>query len=266
MTNPKKTKKSPNKKLSKFCLMAGIFMIIIAIVFIMLPTESKSHVFFVLAMLCVSLSALIAFHRSHVKAIKTAEKYDQILETTPEEVSSCYNAGIAYAITGDRKKAIALFEEFLRRFPNHYARENAHRILRRLKGRFWWIGGSCYVYLEEFYRKQGKIEEAIKEFEKAIETNPDTDWVHYGLGVSLAQAGRVEEAKIHLEKFLTSAWSKDPRMGKASKVLKTINKDGIVDVEKMLSTCDRRLKLFWIVIAVMVFIPLLFLILLDTFF
>jgi tetratricopeptide (TPR) repeat protein len=47
---------------------------------------------------------------------------------------------------------------------------------------------------------KGRFDEAILQFQKALEATPDSAEVHNGLAVALVQKGRLDEAIAHLEK------------------------------------------------------------------
>ena len=59
--------------------------------------------------------------------------------------------------------------------------------------------------------KQGKLEEAIATYQKAIQQNPQFAWSHHYLGEALAKVGRFEEAIAALRQALAispqSPWS-----------------------------------------------------------
>ena len=46
------------------------------------------------------------------------------------------------------------------------------------------------------FLRQGKLEEAIASYEKAIELNPQFAWSYQSLGEALEQVGRIDEATV----------------------------------------------------------------------
>jgi tetratricopeptide (TPR) repeat protein len=72
----------------------------------------------------------------------------------------------------------------------------------------WPIGGAAapgaagYNNLANAYAKQGKVDEAIKAAQRAVEIQPDYGVAHYNLGNLYMQQGRVEMARRHFEESL----------------------------------------------------------------
>ncbi|MGP8201202.1 MAG: tetratricopeptide repeat protein [Limisphaerales bacterium] len=52
------------------------------------------------------------------------------------------------------------------------------------------------------YNKQGRLDEAIEQYQKTLQIQPDHAECHYSLGVALAQKGRLEEAITHYQQAL----------------------------------------------------------------
>ncbi len=60
----------------------------------------------------------------------------------------------------------------------------------------------AYQNLGHALHNQGKVEEAIKNFQKAIEINPEDDWAYYSWGHALRQQGKLEEAIKNYQKAI----------------------------------------------------------------
>ncbi len=45
--------------------------------------------------------------------------------------------------------------------------------------------------------KEGKLSDAIGQYEQALRIKPDLPQAHYGLAIALEQAGRIDEAIAH---------------------------------------------------------------------
>jgi tetratricopeptide (TPR) repeat protein len=65
--------------------------------------------------------------------------------------------------------------------------------------------------LGQAVHEQGRLEEAIAHFERALEINPDQASVHSSLGVVLLETGRMRESLVHLQ----TALEIDPNDGDA---------------------------------------------------
>lgn len=70
--------------------------------------------------------------------------------------------------------------------------------LRKVSG----AGAAGYNNLANAYAKQGKVGEAIKTAERALEVEPDYGVAHYNLGNLYAQQGKFDAAKRHFEAAL----------------------------------------------------------------
>ncbi|MBM2802651.1 MAG: Tetratricopeptide 2 repeat protein [Deltaproteobacteria bacterium] len=70
--------------------------------------------------------------------------------------------------------------------------------LRKVSG----AGAAGYNNLANAYAKQGKVGEAIKTAERALEVEPDYGVAHYNLGNLYAQQGKFTAAKRHFEEAL----------------------------------------------------------------
>jgi protein O-mannosyl-transferase len=60
----------------------------------------------------------------------------------------------------------------------------------------------AYNNLGEIFFQAGKIDEAIEQYQKALEINPAHAEAHSNLGVALAEAGRIDEAIVHFQRAL----------------------------------------------------------------
>jgi tetratricopeptide (TPR) repeat protein len=56
--------------------------------------------------------------------------------------------------------------------------------------------------LGNVFLQQGRLDEAIAHFQKALEINPDYEKAHYNLGTAFLQQGRLDEAIMHFQKAL----------------------------------------------------------------
>lgn len=70
--------------------------------------------------------------------------------------------------------------------------------LRKVSG----AGAAGYNNLANAYAKQGKVSDAIKTAERALEVEPDYGVAHYNLGNLYAQQGKFDAAKRHFEEAL----------------------------------------------------------------
>jgi tetratricopeptide (TPR) repeat protein len=50
--------------------------------------------------------------------------------------------------------------------------------------------------------QKGRVDEAITQFQRALQIKPDSAKIHYNLGVALSQKGRMDEAITHYQKAL----------------------------------------------------------------
>lgn len=165
------------------------------------------------------------------------EDYQKILKIGRNDSRAHYNLGMLYAFkTNDKKSALKHFDAFLTLEPRHQNAFEVAKIMCSLDRRHegeksnevfseWGIkqAGSetnsearknmiegaiklaptrsaPYLAMAESLETEGKIDEAIKYYEQALEASPTLSEAHRKLGRLLISKGRQREADIHLIK------------------------------------------------------------------
>ena len=134
----------------------------------------------------MSRSNLGTYFETHNRMREAVAQYRAAVELTsdPMLLAQTYaNMGAAQRALGDDEPARASFDQSLRFNPNQF---NA------------WLG------LGLLAQKQGKLEEAISDLSKSVETQPTAEG-YFELGRSFAQAGRIPDAIAAYEQALKLA-------------------------------------------------------------
>jgi len=126
-----------------------------------------------------TLTNLYVMQRKYEKAITSAERG---LEINPGGARAQIGMGIALLFSCRFNEAIPFFERAVRLNP--YPR------------------GTYYRLLATAYRLSGRYEQAISEYKKAIQTEPNDLFTHLGLTVAYIKLGRIQEADLQVEKIL----------------------------------------------------------------
>ena len=119
------------------------------------------------------------------------------------------NLANALLASGKTSEAVAEYQEALRIRPDYAdARNNLEIALRRTGGGNDRARAVKPGSAEEHYnlgnalRQKGATDEAIAEYEKALQLNPDYAAAHNNLGTVFLRAGRTDEAISHFQKAL----------------------------------------------------------------
>ena len=150
----------------------------------------------------VAVGALaVIFHREgdHLQAVKYAEKH---LELEPGNERSLRIRWEGYDKLGEKEKAETAFQDLAAVDPKVLAVELFNK------------GNELF--------ESGNTADAITEFKRVIQIDPDHARAHYRLGVSYVGAGNTAEAKMHLEKFIEMA-PEDPEVATAKDMLTYLN-------------------------------------------
>ena len=83
-------------------------------------------------------------------------------------------------------------------------------------------------------RGQGKLQEAVQAYDKAIQLNPDYAQAHYNLGVTLKELGRLEEAEASYRKAIFRKNDYNPAIAGLGKELmeKGQHKEGLANLRR----------------------------------
>ncbi len=154
--------------------------------------------------------------RQYEKAIAAAERR---LELSPSGAKAYQSMGLALSFAGRDSEAIPFIEQAIRLDP--YPPSGLFRLLGSL------------------YRNVGRYEEAITEYKKALQQNPDDIFTHLGLAATYMKLGREEEAraeakevirihpKFSLDHFAKSMHDKD--QARADDYIECLRKAGLPD-------------------------------------
>lgn len=109
-------------------------------------------------------------------------QYRKAVEIDPENIGALVNMAISYSRLGDEKTAFRLFADVLK-----------HEGVQK---------GVIYYNIAEVLEKSGKIEQAIKYYERALGKDLDPVTVYNKLGQMYVSVGRFEEAREALQTAL----------------------------------------------------------------
>jgi len=142
-------------------------------------------------------------------------RYRKIWLTTLATVFITILMGMTWKQVGYWKNSITLFEHTLKITSNNYLPHNNLGVALQDEGR---IDEAIDHYLKAlqinpYYEKahynlgvalqdEGRIDEAIDHYLKGLQINPDDEKAHYNLGIALQGEGRVDEAIDHYLKAL----------------------------------------------------------------
>ena len=128
---------------------------------------------------------------------KALPEYQRAAKLDPKNAEVHYNLALLYKEEGDAKKAISELEESIRIFPNFVGARNL---------------------LAKYYAEQGETAKAIEEYKKIIELKPfgfDLASVHNELGLLYIKEGKKQDA---IKEWQVSL-SIDPNNQKAKNLL-----------------------------------------------
>jgi len=128
--------------------------------------------------------------------------FKEALRIQPYDIRARYNLGIALYQQNKFELAIEQFSEIVRIYPSF---EPAQRKLKMLQSMLDQITAKSarnnlvmkHVRQGMIFDKQGKFNEAIKEYEKALQMNPNSVGAHQQLGSLLYRLRQVDRAIAH---------------------------------------------------------------------
>jgi tetratricopeptide (TPR) repeat protein len=156
--------------------------------------------------------------------LKKYSESEQALRTAirlaPDKVPAYYylsvtlysQAEIIWRASGDREAALALF------------RESADCARQALKGKP--DHGYAHLFLGLSLKYLDRRPEALASLRDAVRCCPDLPEMHLSLGEMLAEDGRTDEARAHLQQVVERTEANDPRRLAALERLKTMNNEG----------------------------------------
>jgi adenylate cyclase len=126
-----------------------------------------------------TLTNLYIMQRQYEKAIASAERQ---LELSPSGAQAYFSMGLALSFAGRDSGAIPFYEQAVRLDP--------------------YPPSVTYRQLADSYGKVGRDEEAITEFKKALQQNPDDIFTHLDLAALYIKLGREEEARAEAKEVI----------------------------------------------------------------
>ena len=124
----------------------------------------------------------------------------QALSRNPANPPACNNLGLALAAQGRRREAVSAWLEALALHPEFTdAARNLAENLRVLQPD---PASDAHFNQGNAYKDQGRVEEAIASYQKAVSLAPAFAAAHVNLGSALAEQGRHAEACLSLRKAL----------------------------------------------------------------
>jgi tetratricopeptide (TPR) repeat protein len=152
----------------------------------------------------IVLAELYLDQKKNAEAVAAAERYLALLPSGANAARGLSVEYDAYQALGDAAKADAALEGWIKAEPG---RETAVRLLNKGVALF----------------NAGKVDQAVQIFERVLQIDPTLAKTHYMLGLSYANSGQNEKAKVELTKFLELA-PNDENAANAKEMLEYINK------------------------------------------
>ena len=152
-----------------------------------------------------------AYHAG--KYAEATTMFTRLTEEKPGNAWGHFMLGLSASKTGDTKTAMAAFDEALRLDPKHVKSliNSARLLIDQKKPEDALPRLDAAAMLEpdsndierlyaRAYQAQGKKDEAIASYERAIELNDKDAWSHNNLGLLLFEQGRPADAVPHLSR------------------------------------------------------------------
>jgi len=188
---------------------------------------------------------LALFYHAHQQPIKALEALEKILNNDPQNSTALDLMGAIYAGMNEYVKAGAAWQRVLELEPRRVnvitnlgllAEENEDFLLAEkyfkqsiLVNDAWW--GSFFHY-GTFYRRRGRLEEALEMLEKAATLNPEYFAIWHSLGLVQHSLGYYQEAQESFLKLLELAPDNQVRC-QTLKLLEELD-DPQIKIENML--------------------------------
>lgn len=143
------------------------------------------------------------------KIDEAIREYEEAIRLEPNHAGAHYELGVALVGQGKTADAISHFSETLRINPNddraHYGLAIAFEVQGRPNEavKHYYAGlrvnpnARMHNRLGLVLSRQAKLDEAIREYRKAVRMEPDNPVFHYNLGVALAMQDKTDEAIKH---------------------------------------------------------------------
>jgi len=109
-------------------------------------------------------------------------QYQKALEIKPDHTGALVNMAIAYSLSGKHDVGLQFLKDALAATTNR--------------------NGTIFFNMADILRRQGKYEEAIDYYKKTLNSEVEQDQVYQRLGTLYHDMGRLDDARIALEKTL----------------------------------------------------------------
>ena len=119
---------------------------------------------------------LAHYYRNHGNSAYAIDHYLKALQIAPHYLDTLFGIGCTYADRGDSDKAIKYFHKLLELGPHSGYAAHTH------------------VNLGAVFRRQGKLQEAVEQFNAALRISPDFPEAHYEFAVIYFLQGKSETA------------------------------------------------------------------------
>jgi len=160
--------------------------------------------------------------------------YDQAIRLQPNLMAAYYHRAQAYLAKGKQENARSDLKKVLNLTNDPPIRQRVTSLLQELDA-------EAHIKLADALRQQGKLDEAIAEYQAALRINPPTGmmaYAHYNLGTLYDKAENLNQAIEHLEASLrylpqdttwnAAAWlyatAEDPRLRNPKKAIEYAKK------------------------------------------
>ena len=157
--------------------------------------------------------------------IKTVQKlYEEAIIAFRKAVqldrlfAKAYEAmGRAYQKLGRNKEAQECFQKAADLYLGKERIQDAEALLNEIK-QIDPDSINIYNSLGVLYRKKGDVEEALKNYQKALTVHPEEPYIHYNIGRLYLEMENLEKARFHFKQSLRF----DPNFQDAAEVLKAV--------------------------------------------
>jgi len=140
-------------------------------------------------------------------------------------IFSCTISFAQFNYSTKNQKAIKLFDKAMEYFQSRDMVNCESNLLKAIKEDDQFL--EAHMLLANIYEEQKFVEKAIKYYENVIDIDPEFfEGVYYNIGNCEFSIGKYDEAKTHLEKFLTYS-GQDPKIVKRSQFLYKCSKFAI---------------------------------------
>ena len=141
-----------------------------------------------------------------------ADAFKRALELNPNDIATRMNLGVLYLKHRQYNQAGVQFERVLAIMPKH---------------------DDAGVHMAMVEAHRGKTKVALETLTAALSRNPNSELVLFNLASVEREAGQLENAKVHLKKFLTVSKTKNDETEQVASILEDIHRQQAAEGNKV---------------------------------